>query len=408
MSTFRAILHSRRAILFALVGAPFATFGYKARAAEAGISGTEIVLGQTNALSGPMSMFATVSRIEAAYFEMINASGGVNGRKLRLIALDDGFSPPKTVEQTRKLVEQEGVFAVISSNGTSTNSAVQKYLNSKGVPQLFLLSGAGRWNKPKEFPWSIASLAPYSLEAEIYAQYLMRAKPKARVGILALNDDSGKDMVRGFRSALGSKADAMIASVATYEITDPTVTSQILSLKASGADVLAIFCPQKAAAQALRSAYEADWHPLTLVFSISSAIDTVLKVAGPLDRWKGVLSAAVFKMPGDPLWADDPESREYASFLAKWYPEGNPTDFNNLYGYIAAQLVVDALRRGGKDLTREGVMKQASSFSNFRANMLLPGICLSNSPEDFVLFHQMQMQEFNGEKWLPVGRLIGG
>ena len=281
MNSVRAILRARIAI-FLIVATFFTIWGASGRANEPGISDTEIVLGQTNALSGPMSMYATTSRLEAAYFDMINSAGGIAGRKLRLITLDDGFSPPKTVEQTRKLVEQEGVFAMISGNGTATNAAVQKYLNNKGVPQLFLLSGASRWNKPKEFPWSISSLAPYPLEAEIYAKYLLRTKPDARVGILTLNDDSGRDMVGAFRASLGSKADTVIAGVATYEMTDPTVSSQILSLKTSGANVLGIFCPPKAGAQALRSAFEVDWHPLTILFSISSGIDPVLKVAGPL------------------------------------------------------------------------------------------------------------------------------
>jgi len=370
-----------------------------------GVTDTEIKLGQTMPYSGPASAYGTQGKTEAAYIKMINEQGGVNGRKIDLISLDDGYSPPKTLEQTRKLVEEENVLADFNALGTPTNSAIQKYLAAKKVPHLLVSTGASKWNDPAHFPLTTPFYPSYAMEAQILAKYLLKSKPDAKIAVLYQNDDFGKDYVRGFKEGLGDKAASMIVKEVTYETTDPTIDSQIVTLQASGADTFFDVTIPKFAAQAIRKTYDIGWKPLHLLASVASSIGATLQPAG-LDKSVGLITAVAWKTPGDPTWNDDKAMQDYLAFLKKWYPEANPADAGNAVGYTAAQLLVIILQHCGNDLTRENLMKQATNLKDVELPLLLPGIKVSFSPTNYAGFHQLRTQRFDGKRWVLFGDVI--
>ena len=370
-----------------------------------GVTDTEIKIGQTMPYSGPASAYGTQGRVEDAYFAMINAKGGVNGRKIKLISLDDGYSPPKTVEQTRKLVEQENVLAIIGALGTPTNSATQRYLNQNKVPQLFVSSGAAKWDDPKNFPWTTGMYPPYQMEGQIFARYLLKHKPDAKLGVFSQNDDAGKDYVRGLKEGLGDKAAKMIVKEVTYEVSDPTVDAQIVALKSSGADTLFTMATPKFGAQAIRKVAELGWKPLNYVVSVSSSIKGALEPAG-LDNSVGLITALAAKTPTDPRWADSPDVKDFAAFLKEWYPKGDMGDGSNVTGYISAFMTARILEMCGNDLTRENLLKQATNLTNVQAPLLLPGITITTTPQRYSPYTQMQIARFDGKSWVPEGEII--
>jgi branched-chain amino acid transport system substrate-binding protein len=371
-----------------------------------GASDKEIKLGQTVSYSGPLSVFGTIGRAEAAYFEMVNATGGINGRRIKLISLDDAYAPPKTVEQTRKLIEQEEVLALFSSLGTPTNTAIHRYVNAKKVPHLFLSTGASKWGDPRHFPWTMGWGPNYRQEGAIYARYILKAYPRARIAVLYQNDDFGKDFLSGFEEGLGESNHAMIVAQATYEPTDPTVDSQITTLKASGADTFFDIAAPKAAAQAIRKAYDIDWHPLHLLQSVAASIASTLKPAG-LDKAVGVVSSTYYKDPTDPQWANDPAVATYLAWMRSYYPAGNPDDVFNVWVYSQAQTMAQVLKQCGDDLTRENVMRQAANLEDLQLPMLLPGIRINTSPTDYYPIKQVQLMKFDGKQWVRFGEVLG-
>ena len=338
-----------------------------------GVTDTEIKIGSTNPYSGPASAYGTIGRAETAYFKMINDKGGINGRKINFISLDDGYSPPRTVEQVRKLVEQEEVLFLAGTLGTPPNSAIHKYVNAKGVPHIFVNTGATKWGDPKNFPWTMGFNINYQAEGHIYAKYILDTKPDARIAILYQNDDYGKDYVKGLKDGLGDKAAKMVVAEASYEVTDPTVDSQIVTLKASGADTFFNVTTPKFAAQAIRKVYDMGWKPLHILNNVSISVGSVLTPAG-LDKSVGLISAAYFKDPVDPQWKNDAEFKEYAAWFGKYYPEGDINDAFNVGGYLIAEGVVHVLKACGDDLSRENVMKQTASIRDLQMPMMLPGI----------------------------------
>jgi branched-chain amino acid transport system substrate-binding protein len=371
-----------------------------------GVTDGEIKLGQTMPYSGPVSVFGTVGRAEAAYFDKLNAAGGINGRKLRLVSLDDSYSPPRTVEQTRKLVEQEEVLALFGPLGTPTNVAIQKYVNAKKVPHLFLSTGASRWGDPQHFPWTMGWAPNYMLEGRVYGRYILGRHPDARIAVLYQNDDFGKDFLRGFEEGLGERAKSMIVARATYESTDPTVDSQITMLQASGADTFFDIAAPKAAAQAIRKAYDIGWRPLHFLQSNAASIASALKPAG-LERAVGVISSTYYKDPSDPHWAKDPGVLAYREWMKAYYPNGDQDDIYNVWGYSQAQTMEQVLRQCGDELTRENVMKQAANLKALRLPMLLPGIEISTSPSDYYPIKQLQLMKFDGKQWVRFGEVLG-
>jgi branched-chain amino acid transport system substrate-binding protein len=359
-----------------------------------GASDGEIKVGNIMPYSGPLSAYAIIGKTQAAYFRKINEAGGVNGRKLNFISYDDGFSPPKTVEQARKLVESDEVLLIFQSLGTPTNLAIQKYLNGKKVPQLFVATGATRFGDPKSFPWTMGWQPTYQTEGRIYAKYLLANHPDGKIGILYQNDDSGKDYVKGLKDGLAGKM--TIVAEAPYEVTDPTIDSQILNLKIAGADVFFNEASPKFAAQAIRKAVELSWKPVHLLASISNSIGSVLRPAG-LDNAKGILSSGYLKDPTDPTWKGDPAVAEWEAFMKQYYPDGDRTSTFTEYGYLTAQTLVQVLKQCGDELTRENVMKQAANLKDLRLGLLLPGIAINTGPDDYYPIEQMQMTRFNGE-----------
>jgi branched-chain amino acid transport system substrate-binding protein len=370
-----------------------------------GVTDTEIKLGQTMPYSGPVSAYGTTGKAEAAYFAKINAEGGVNGRKIRLLSLDDGYNPSRTIEQIRRLVEQEEVLLIFSSFGTAPNTAIVKYLNAKKVPQLFVTSGASEFGDPKNFPWTMGWRANYRSEAIVYAKYLLEKHPSAKVGVLYQHDDVGKDYLTGLREGLGDKAAKMIVAEESYEVTDPTVDSQIVTLKGSGADTLFDFGTPKATAQAIRKAYDIGWKPLHFVGNPASSVATVMQPAG-LEKSVGIISAAFLKDPTDPHWQEDPGLKEWLAWMNKYYPEGDTADFYNVYAYALAQTMVHVLKRCGDELTRENVMRQAANLKDLELPILLPGVKINTSPTDYYPIEQMQLQRFDGKQWVLFGHLI--
>jgi branched-chain amino acid transport system substrate-binding protein len=372
-----------------------------------GVTDGEIRIGQTEPYSGPASAYGAIGKSEAAYIAMINERGGVNGRKINLLSLDDGYSPPKTFEQTRRLVEQENVAFIFSSLGTPTGIVVHKYLNEHKVPQVFQASGATFWADPKHFPWSIGWQPNYQTEGAIYGRYLRQQDPNAKVAVLYQNDDAGRDYVAGFKMGLGDEAaKKMIIAVATYETTDPTLDSQIVSLQDSGATVLFDNSTPKFAAQAIRKVYDLGWKPTHFLMSVATSVSAVMEPAG-FEKGQGIISAQYLKDPNDPQWKDDQAYKDWLAFMQKYDPEGNLGDSFNVYGYSVAQTLVQVLTQCGDDLSRENIMKQAARL-DITVPMLLPGIRIHTSAEDFSPIKQMQLVRFEGKQWVRFGEIIGG
>jgi branched-chain amino acid transport system substrate-binding protein len=372
---------------------------------DTGATDTEIKIGNIMPYSGPASSYSVIGRTEDAYFKKINAEGGINGRKINFISYDDGYTPPKTVEQARKLVESDEVLFIFNSLGTPPNSAIQKYMNAKMVPQLFVATGATKWNDPKDFPWTMGWQPNYQSEARIYAKYLLKNKPNAKIAVLYQNDDYGKDYLKGFKEGLGAKAASMIVAEESYETTEPTIDSHIVSLKASGADVFFNASIPKFAAQAIKKVSEIEWKPLHFLNNVSASIGATIKPAG-FDKSQGIISSAYLKDPTDPQWKDDPGMKRFNAFLDKYYPEANRTDANIIYGYSVAQTMVHVLKACGNDLTRANVMKQAASIRGLALDGLLPGIKINTSATDFAPLEQLQLEKFEGETWHRFGDVI--
>jgi branched-chain amino acid transport system substrate-binding protein len=372
---------------------------------DPGASDSEIKIGNTMPYSGPASAYGVIGKTEAAYFNKINAEGGINGRKINFISYDDAYSPPKTVEQVRKLVESDEVLLVFNPLGTPSNTAIQKYLNAKKVPQLFVATGATKWNDPQHFPWTVGFQPSYQSESRVYARYLLDNQPNGKIAILFQNDDYGKDYVKGLKDGLAGKM--QIVTELPYEASDPTIDSQMVSLKASGADVFFNVTTPKFAAQAIKKSAEIGWKPLHLLNNVSASIGGVLKPAG-LENAKDALTAGYLKEPTDPRWKDDPAFKEWVAFMEKYYPDGDRTSGFTVYGYLVSQTLVQVLKQCGDDLTRDNVMKQAANLRSFQLGMLLPGIAVDTSPTDFAPIEQMQMSRFDGETWQLFGPVISG
>jgi len=373
---------------------------------DTGASATEIRIGNIMPYSGPASAFGVIGKTEAAYFRKINAEGGINGRKITFISYDDAYSPPKAIEQARKLVESDEVLLIFNPLGTPSNTALQKYLNGKKVPQLFVASGATRWNDPKSFPWTMGWQPSYQSEAHIYAHYLLTEKPDATIAVLYQNDDFGKDYVKGLKDGLGAKA-SMIVAEESYDTSDPTMDDHIARLKASGANVFISITTPKFAAQALKRLAEIDWKPLQFVANVSASVGAVMMPAG-FENAQGVLSTAYAKDAADPQWDDDPGMKRFNDFLRNYDPEGNKLDLATVYGYGVAQTLVEVLTQCGDNLTRDNVMKQAQNLRDFAPDTLLPGIRINTSPTDFAPIDQLQMMRFKGQRWERFGDVMTG
>ncbi len=371
-----------------------------------GVTDTEIKIGSTNPYSGPASAYGTIGRAEAAYFKMINDQGGINGRKINFISLDDGYSPPRTVEQIRKLVEEEQVLFLAGTLGTPTNTAIHKYVNAKKVPHIFVNTGATKWGDPKNFPWTMGFNLNYRPRAHIYAKYILENKPDAKIAILYQNDDYGKDYVKGLKDGLGDKAAKMIVAEASYEVTDPTIDSQIVTLQASGADTFFNVTTPKFAAQAIRKTYDIGWKPLHILNNVSASVGAVLTPAG-LDKSVGLITAIYLMDPADPQWKNDPAFKAYKAWFEKYYPEGDINDGFNVAGYVIAEGVVQVLKMCGDDLSRENVMKQMASIKDLAVPMMLPGIKWNTAPDDFFLIESAQLARFDGKEWKLFGKVLG-
>jgi len=371
---------------------------------DTGVTDTEIKIGQTMPYSGPVSAFGTIGRAQAAYFRKVNDEGGVNGRKINFISLDDGYLPAKTVEQVRRLIEEDEVFALFHTLGTAPNAAIQKYTNAKKVPNIFVASVSEKIADPKNYPWTVPWNPPASLDGSVYGKWLLKERPNARTAVLYQNDDMGKDYTRGLKAALGAKAGSIVIAEASYEVADPSVDSQIISLKASGADTLFVAATPKFAAQAIRKVYDLGWRPTFLIAYPGTSVETTLKPAG-LEKAIGLISAYYGKSDSA-TWKDDAGFQEYLAFMKKYYPEGNPEDGANSFGYAAALTFVEVLRRCGDNLTRENLLRQATSLTDFLNPMLYPGIKLNTSATDYHPIKQMQMARFNGTRWVVFGDVI--
>jgi len=399
--------------LTAALGAAVAAFVFTSGSAlaqkkyDTGATDTEVKIGNIVPYSGPASAYGIIGKSEEAYFKMINENGGINGRKIKFISYDDAYSPPKAVEQVRKLVESDEVLVVFSALGTPSNTAIQKYLNAKKVPQLFVATGATKWNDPTHFPWTIGWLPSYQSEARIYAKFLMKEKPNAKIAVLYQNDDFGKDYLKGLKDGFGAKADSMIAMEESYEISEPTIDNHIVKLKASGADVLISITTPKFAAQTIKKMAEVDWKALQIVANVSTSVGAVMKPAG-FENGQGVLSAHYAKDAGDAQWKDDPGMKKFLAFLDKHYPDADRTNSQVIYGYGAAQTLTKILEMSGDDLTRANIMKQAANLKDFTPDTLLPGIKINTSATDFAPIEQLQMMRFKGEKWEMFGDVISG
>jgi branched-chain amino acid transport system substrate-binding protein len=391
------------ALAVALAAAPAAA----QKKYDQGASDTEIKIGNTNPYSGPASAYGTIGKTIDAYFKKVNAEGGINGRKINFISYDDGYSPPKTVEQVRKLVESDEVLLVFQPLGTPSNTAIQKYMNAKKVPQLFVATGATKWGDPKNNPWTMGWQPNYQSESRIYAKYILEKHPNGKIGILYQNDDYGKDYVKGFKDGLGDKAKTMIVSELPYETTDPTVDSQIVNLKASGADIFFNVTTPKFAAQAIKKAADIGWKPVHILNQVSSSVGAVLKPAG-VENAVGILTTGYLKDQTDPQWKDDAGFKAFIAFMDKYYPDGDKTSSFTGYGYSVAQTLVQVLKQCGDNLTRENVMKQAANMKDLKLDMLLPGITINTSPTDFYPIEQNQMMKFDGTKWETFGPILSG
>jgi branched-chain amino acid transport system substrate-binding protein len=397
----------RRSVLALGAGAALGAALSTARAQkryDPGASDSEIKIGQTMPYSGPASAYGTIGRVEAAYFKKVNDEGGVNGRKINFISVDDAYSPSKTVEMTRRLVEQDEVLLVFGGLGTPSNSAIHKYMNAKKVPQLFVATGATKWNDPKNYPWTMGWQPNYQTEARIYAHYILQTRPNAKVALLFQNDDYGKDYLKGFKDGLGDKGRLIVAE-ASYEVTDATVDSQVLLLQSSGADTFFNITTPKFAAQAVRKAWDSGWKPLHFLNNVSASVGTVLAPAG-LDKSVGIISTNYGKDPTDPQWANDPGFQAWVTFMKTYYADGSLADSFNVYGYSAAQTLVQVLKQCGDELTRENAMRQAARLKNFTTPMALPGIVINTNPFDFAPIKQMQLVRFDGKTWVLFGDVM--
>ncbi|MCK1757772.1 ABC transporter substrate-binding protein [Bradyrhizobium sp. 137] len=374
---------------------------------DTGASDTEIKIGNIMPYSGPASAYGVIGKTEEAFFRKINAEGGINGRKINFITYDDGYSPPKTVEQARKLVESDEVLLIFNSLGTPPNSAIQKYMNQKKVPQLFVATGATKWNDPQNFPWTMGWQPNYQSETIIYAKYILKNKPDAKIAVLYQNDDYGKDYLKGFKDGLGAKAASMIVIEDSYEISEPTIDSHIVRLKASGADVFMNITTPKFAAQAIKKNAELGWKPLHFLNNVSGSIGSVIKPAG-FENAQDIISSQYFKDPTDAQWKSDPAMIAWNEFLDKYYPEANRADASVMYAYIVSQGLVHVLKACGDNLTRENVMKQAASIKDYEPGGLLPGIKVNTSPTDFAPLSQLQLIRFKGEHWERFGEILSG
>jgi branched-chain amino acid transport system substrate-binding protein len=372
---------------------------------DPGASDKEIKIGNINPYSGPASAYGAIGTSIGAYFDKVNAEGGINGRMVKYISVDDGYNPAKTVEQARKLVEQEEVLLVFQPLGTPPNSAIHKYMNDRKVPQLFVATGATKWGDPKAFPWTMGWQPNYQSEAKIYAAHILENNPNAKIAVLYQNDDYGKDYLKGFEDGLSDNAKARIVSKLSYEVTDPTVESQMVSLKASGADTFFNITTPKFAAQAIRKAYDSGWKPTHYLNNVSNSIGSVLKPAG-MDKSVGLLSTTYLKDPADPQWKDDPAIKEWTAFKDKYDLTGLPDQFTS-YGMAVAQTLHQVLKQAGNNLTRENIMKEARNLKNFRPELLLPGIRINTSASDHAPIESEQLIRFDGEKWVRFGPIIG-
>jgi branched-chain amino acid transport system substrate-binding protein len=370
-----------------------------------GVTATEIKVGNTNPYSGPASAYGTIGKVIGAYFKKVNDEGGINGRKINYITYDDSYSPPKAVEMVRRLVEQDQVLLLFQTLGTPTNSAIHKYVNQQKVPHIFIATGATKWGDPQNFPWTMGWQPPYQAEARIYAQYVMKNIPDAKVGILYQNDDYGKDYLKGFKDGLGEAAKKLIVLEQSYEVTDPTVDSQIVNLKNSGANVFFNITIPKFAVQAIKKTHDLGWNPVHLLNNVSNSVGTVLKPAG-LDASKGLITTFYLKDPTDPQWKEDGGMKEWRAFMAKYYPEGNTEDVFNAYGYTVTQTLVHVLKQAGNDLSRANVMKQAANIKDLALPLLLPGIRIHTSPTGFYPLEQEQLARFDGERWVLFGEIF--
>ena len=401
-------MNQRRACLsiIALLGGISCGMAIAEKKYGPGASDTEIKVGSTNPYSGPASAYGVIGRAEAAYFKMLNEQGGLNGRKINFISLDDGYSPPRTVEQVRKLVEEEQVLFLAGTLGTPTNTAIHKYINAKKVPHIFVNTGATKWGDPKNFPWTMGFNLNYQAEGRIYARYILENKPGAKIAILYQNDDYGKDYVKGLKDGLGDRAGKMVVAEASYEVTDPSIDSQIVSLKASGADTFYNVTTPKFAAQAIRKVYDIGWRPLHILNNVSASVGSVLTPAG-LEKSKGLITALYLKDPLDEQWQNDEDMKAYKAWFKKYYPEGDIRDSFNVSGYVIAYGVAYVLKQCGDELTRENVMKQMTSISGLEVPMMLPGVKWTTSPEDYFLIESGQLARFDGKEWKRFGRVIG-
>jgi branched-chain amino acid transport system substrate-binding protein len=372
---------------------------------DPGATDTEIKIGNINPYSGPASAYGTIGRTIAAYFAKVNAEGGINGRKVNFISYDDGYSPPKTVEQARKLVDSDEVLLIFQSLGTAHNTAIERYMNSKGVPQLFVATGATKFGDPKNFPWTMGWQPNYQSEGRIYAKYVLEHQPNGKIGVLYQNDDYGKDLLKGVKDGLQGKI--AIVSEQPYETTDPTINSQMISLKTSGADIFFNVATPKFAAQAIRKVAELDWHPLHIVNNVANSVGSVLQPAG-LENAKDLLSTHYIKDPTDPTWKDDQNFKDWQAFMEKYFPDGDRTSSFTVYGYAVAHTMAHVLKQSGDDLTRANIMKQAASLKELSNPMLLPGITINTSATDFFPIEQMRMMRFSGERWELFGPVLSG
>jgi ABC-type branched-subunit amino acid transport system substrate-binding protein len=372
---------------------------------DSGATDTEIKIGNIMPYSGPASAYGVIGRTEAAFFKKINDAGGINGRKINFISYDDAYSPPKAVEQARKLVESDEVLLVFNALGTPSNSAIQKYMNSKKVPQLFVATGATKWNDPKNFPWTMGWQPSYQSETQIYAKYLLKEKPGAKIAVLYQNDDYGKDYLKGLKDGLGAKAASMIVAEESYETTEPTIDNHIVKLKSSGADVFMDITTPKFAAQAIKKVAEIEWKPLHFLNNVSASVGSVIRPAG-YPNAQDIISANYVKDASDPQWNDDPGMKAFYAFMTKDFPEGDRLDGGTIVGYTVATTLVQVLKQCGDDLTRDNVMKQAANLKNFRVETLLPGIKIDTSPTDFAPISSLQLMKFKGERWNLFGDVI--
>jgi len=398
--------NAKSIVLAGLLAASVATAASAQKKYDPGATDSEIKVGNIMPYSGPASAYATIGKTEEAYFKKINSEGGINGRKINFISYDDGYSPPKTVEQARKLVESDEVLLIFNSLGTANNTAIQKYMNAKKVPQLFVSTGAAKWNDPKNFPWTMGWQPNYQTEARIYAAYILKNHPGKTIGVLYQNDDFGKDYVTGLHEGLGDRAGKLIVVENSYETSSPTVDSQVVQIKAANPDIFVNIATPKFAAQAIKKIGELNWKPVHFLTNVSGSVGGVMKPAG-YENDQGILSTAYLKDPTDQQWKDDPGMNEWRAFMTKWYPEGDQNDAATVFGYGVAQGLVQVLKQCKDDLTRENVMKQAANL-NFEIGIYLPGTTIKTGPTDFAPLEQLQMMRFKGESWELFGPVMSG